>query len=310
MADPFVLKHQGTYYVYGTGSPRYERREADGRVFPVLRSADLVHWDWIGGALEPLLDPSLDYWAPGVAERDGTFLLYYSAGEAEGAGHRLRIAIADNPAGPFKDCGRELLPDEPFSIDAHPFRDPADGRSYLFFAKDFFDARPGTGAAVVPLKDDMVTPDGDIQTVIRPSADWQTYAFNRHWYNRDWPAWHTVEGPYVLEHERRYYCFYSGGNWNTAGYGVGYGVADHPLGPYRDDWSAKGPSVLHGTSRAIGPGHNSVALAPDGKSDVFVYHAWDVEKSARRMFIDPLVWTDTGPRCTGPTTEPQILRDY
>jgi hypothetical protein len=38
------------------------------------------------------------------------------------------VAIADRPQGPFTDAGRILTPDDdPFTIDAHPFRED-DGR--------------------------------------------------------------------------------------------------------------------------------------------------------------------------------------
>jgi GH43 family beta-xylosidase len=309
LADPFVLFWEGTYYAYGTGSEANHGRQPNGRVIPVIRSADLVHWEPLGGALEPLADPALYYWAPGVAERDGTFYLYYSAGGRDGQRHRLRLARSASPAGPFRDLGRLLLPDEPFSIDAHPFRDPADGRWYLFFAKDFFDQRAGTGAAGVALADDMMTAVGEVRPLLRASADWQIFERNRRWYEQDWAAWHTVEGPYVHAREGRYYCFYSGGNWQTAGYGIAYGVADHPLGPYRDEWSALGPSVLRGTPEAIGPGHNALAVAPNGRREMLVYHAWDPALSDRRMCIDPLVWTPDGPRCLGPTTGLQRLDD-
>jgi hypothetical protein len=33
---------------------------------------------------------------------------------------------------------------------------------------------------------------------------------------------------------------------------------------------------------------------PSGQ-DLIVYHAWDVEQTARRMCIDPLIWTPDGP---------------
>ena len=54
LADPFVLRWEGDYYAYGTGSDVGDGRQPDGRVFPVLRSRDLVHWTQLGGALEPL----------------------------------------------------------------------------------------------------------------------------------------------------------------------------------------------------------------------------------------------------------------
>lgn len=306
LADPFVLEWRGRYYAYGTGPADGRQRYSNGNVLPLLESEDLVHWRELGGALQPLSDGELHYWAPEVAERDGNFYLYYSAGGAEGQNQRLRVARATHPAGPFIDTGKLVLPEEPFSIDAHPFRDPSNGRWYLFFCKDFFDGRAGTGAACVELSDDMVSPASPIHTVLRASADWQIFARNRRWYGRDWPAWHTVEGPFVVEHEGRYYCFYSGGNWGTAEYGVGFAVAEHPLGPYRDDWSADGPYVLKGTPRAVGPGHNSLATAPDGR-EMLVYHAWDPAHTARRLCIDPIEWTAIGPRCLGPSSEEQVL---
>lgn len=303
LADPFVLQFGGDYYAYGTGSDVGDGRQSDGRVFPVLRSRDLVHWTQVGGALEPL--PSggrVAYWAPEVAERDGTFYLYYAADM------RLRVATATSPAGPFRDTGVDLFPDEPFSIDASPFQDPRDRQWYLFFAKDYFDERVGTGTAVVPLADDMVTPLAPPKTVVRASSDWQIFQRNRRWYDRDWEAWHTVEGPFVVAHEGRYYCLYSGGCWETPEYGVSYAVADHPLGPWCDEWSHAGPVVLRGLEgKVLGPGHNSVVRGPDGRTLFVVYHAWDAGRTARRMCIDPLVFTAEGPRCVGPTTEPQAL---
>jgi arabinan endo-1,5-alpha-L-arabinosidase len=303
LADPFVLRVGSDYYVYGTGSDEGSRRQRDGRVFPVLRSADLVHWTELGGALEPLpKSEQTAYWAPEVAERDGRFFMYYAA---DG---KLRVARADDPAGPFHDLGRELFPDEPFTIDAHPFRDPRDGRWYLFFAKDFFDERVGTGTAVVPLADDMITVLEPPRTVIRASGDWQIYERNRTWYGKVWDAWHTVEGPFVIEHEGKFFCLYSGGCWQGPDYGVGFAVADNPLGPYRDEWGRQGPTVLKGVPGKVeGPGHNSVVVGPDGKTLFAVYHAWDAGRTARRLCIDPLVWTKDGPRCVGPSTTPQIM---
>lgn len=303
LADPFVLRTGGRYYAYGTGSDEGAGRQRDGRVFPVVTSTDLVNWTFVGGALEPL-SPSLSvaYWAPEVAEHNGTFYLYYAA---DG---RLRVAISASPEGPFRDVGHDLFPDEPFTIDASPFRDPRDGRWYLFFAKDFFDQRVGTGTAVVALADDMITPEGPARTVVRAGSDWQIYERNRNWYDRVWPAWHTVEGPFVVEHEGLYYCLYSGGCWQGPDYGVSYAVADHPLGPYRDEWSHEGPAVLKGIpGQVLGPGHNSVVLGPDDHTLFVVYHAWDPAKTARRMCIDPLEWTSKGPRCLGPTTGPQRI---
>ena len=90
-ADPFVLRWEGRYLAYGTGS------WVDGRVFEVLESPDLASWTRVGGAMEPVAaDLGADYWAPEVVEADGRFWLYYSVGHGDAA-HHLRVAVADAP---------------------------------------------------------------------------------------------------------------------------------------------------------------------------------------------------------------------
>lgn len=308
-ADPFVLRAGGAYYAYGTGEGLAETDTGERRAFAILASNDLVNWKPAGAALKLASAAAHDraYWAPEVASHDGRFFLYYSSAPAgHDELHRLHAAVADEPTGPFVDAGAVLPEEEGFCIDGHPFRDPATGAWYLFFAKDFFAERTGTGLAVVPLTSDLLRAAELSRTVLRPNADWQIYQRNRRLYGQDWSAWHTVEGPCVVPHEGRYYCFYSGGNWQTKDYGVSYAVAEHPLGPYIHA-PESGPIVLsERTGEVLGPGHNSYAVAPDG-TEFLVYHAWDSGRKARRMCIDRLVWTPAGPRCEGPSTGPQMI---
>jgi beta-xylosidase len=295
-ADPFVLRHDGVYYAYGTIAE-------PGRTLPALRSTDLVRWEPLGDVLEPLDPPREVYWAPEVAIRDGEFHMYYSAGREEGEEHQLRLAVAERPAGPFVDADVVLCPDEPFSIDAHPFRDD-DGRWYLFYCRDFLDGeRPGTAIVV----DELVEPNRlrrEPRTVLRPFAEWNLFEADRFWYGRTWPRWYTIEGPFVVERAGRYYCFFSGGGWRESNYGVGYASADHPLGPW-EVATGDGPTILRTRpDEVLGPGHASITQSPNG-SDWIVYHAWDRDATARLMRIDRLEWTDEGPRCDGPSLEPR-----
>lgn len=309
LADPFVLRRSGEYFAYGTG--RRLERDAFGRpaAFQILWSRDLAGWEPAGLAL-PVAEAAAthDYWAPEVAEHNGRFFLYYSSAPAGRDDlHRLHVAVAEQPIGPFAEAGLVLPDAEGFAIDAHPFCDPADGEWYLFFARDYFDERVGTGIAVVRLEPDLLRTHGPSQVVLRANADWQIYERRRHHYGREWAAWHTVEGPCVVAHDGRYYCFYSGGNWQTADYGVSYAVARHPIGPWEHP-PGDVPWVLRQRAgEVIGPGHNSHVLAPDGCTEMLVYHAWDAARTARRMGIDRLDWTADGPRCRGPTTSPQPL---
>ena len=300
-ADPFVLRVGDDYFAYGTAETLEPLPNGRRGVFRILHSTDLVAWEPIGFALAVMGEAATQaYWAPEVAAVGGKYFLYFSKAPARAdEKHRVHVAVADQPEGPFRERGAVLPEEIGFSIDAHPFRDPRDGSWYLFFARDYFDERVGTGLAAARLAENMCGVHGDVVPVLRANHDWQIYERNRTLYGRQWSAWHTVEGPCVVEHGGRYYCFYSGGNWQTQDYGVSYAVADHPLGPWRHAEPA-GPSVLRQLpGELIGPGHNSVTVAPDGRT-MMVFHAWDAVHTARRMFVAPIDWTNTGPRVLAP----------
>ena len=295
-ADPFAWTYAGQYYAIGTGEGEAQGHPGE-RIFPLLHSTNFKNWIFSGHALSQP-DPRLgkSFWAPEVAFQDGTFYLFYSVGFGD-TKHQLRVATSKTPLGPYQDCGTGLtsLQDCPFAIDASPFRDD-DGRWYLFFARDYLDAgngRAGTGLAVGPLK--TMTELGEPSPVLRARHDWQRFQADRPIYGAIYD-WHTIEGPCVVKRQGRYYCFYSAGRWENETYGVDYAVADHVLGPYSDVGNETGPRVLRTVpGQLIGPGHNSIMVGPDGR-DWIVYHAWDPAMTARRMFVQPLAWTPTGPR--------------
>lgn len=295
-ADPFVLAAEGRYYAFGTGAG------TTAQSLLGLVSDDLVAWTELGTVLTPgALDGATHLWAPEVARMGPEYVMYYSAGVGDTA-HRLRVATAARPAGPYRDLGVNLAPREPFAIDPHPFQD-RDGAWYLYYAVDRLESdRVGTAVVV----DRLLAPDrlaGHPRPVIVPSADWQLFLAGRAMYDAVYD-WHTCEGPFVLHRQGGYWCLYSGGNWQRPSYGVSVASAPHPLGPWREEPS-DGPLVVRTRPGAVhGPGHASV-VADDAGTDWLVYHAWDPAGTARRMCLDRLDWTDDGPVCAGPTTDPQ-----
>jgi GH43 family beta-xylosidase len=298
-ADPFVMRVDEGYVAIGTGGV------VDGRAFEVLTSPDLVSWSSAGGALVLPDVEGTDYWAPEVAELEGRYHLFYSVGTGD-AGHHLRVAVADDPTGPYVDQGVDLTPDERFAIDPSPFRAP-DGQWYLSFARDVLvGERVGTMLAVArraPTLDRLV---GEPVDVLRPTADWQIYQRDRAMYGSRYD-WHTLEGPFVVHRGGRYWCFYSAGSWLEPSYAVGWAVSDHPLGPWSSPENAE-PLMRTVPDHVIGPGHNSITTTPGG-ADVVVYHAWDPGMTARRMCIDPVSWSDEGPRFDGPSWDARELPD-
>lgn len=294
LGDPFVLRAAGRFHAFGTGDG------ADRQDLVGLVSDDLVHWDPTGPVLDPAHVPAgrTHHWAPEVLEHDGVFHLYYSAGVGD-RGHALRVAVSEVPGGPYRDTGAVLAPHEPFAIDPSPFRDD-DGALYLFYCTDRLE---GERVGTVVVVDRLVTPTrlaGDPRPVVAPTADWQLFLREREMYGGV-HDWFTCEGPFCVRRDGRYWCLYSGGNWQHEGYGVAAAWAPTPLGPWTEE-PAQAPGVLRtDPAHALGPGHASV-VTDDAGQDWLVYHAWDPGYGARRMCLDPLDWTADGPVCRGPSS--------
>lgn len=103
--DPFLMKHEGTYYIYCTSENDRKLEAAnafdtdkngqDG--FYVYQSNDLSHWEKKGLCLsrQDAIGEKW-FWAPEVSYYKGRFYMVYSAEE------HLAVAVSDGPTGPFK----------------------------------------------------------------------------------------------------------------------------------------------------------------------------------------------------------------
>lgn len=301
--DPFVMKTDDEFWGYCTGF------QPDGGVFGIIHSADLVHWDYIGSAMQPIAGNHPCYWAPEVVDngkgerKSGTprFLMYYSVGNEETM--NIRVAGSDLPQGPFRDLD-VMLTKEPFAIDPHVFIED-NGSRYLFYATDFLThTHIGTGTAVDRMIDPL-TLEGNPEPVTRARYEWQVYDPNRA--SKGGVKWHTVEGPFVLKHNGNYYQMFSGGNWQNLTYGVSYAVSDKIKPGHEWTQHADGSRVLPILrtipDKVIGPGHNSVITGPDGKQLFCVYHVW--HNGVRAMCIDRMEWVGDDLIIHGPTTTEQ-----
>ena len=114
-ADPFVLRHEGVYYLYCTNP--------DVRCWS---SRDLVDWTLEGPTIEPEAFPGLVPFAPEVVYADGFFYMYTSP-----SGHGHFVLRSDSPTGPF----RAISGNVGHAIDGNVFIDD-DGRWYFYWAGD------------------------------------------------------------------------------------------------------------------------------------------------------------------------------
>ena len=144
--DPYVLLHEGVYYLYGTRSSSCWG-QADG--FDCYKSEDLENWD---GPFEVFHRPDgffadRNYWAPECIFRDGGFRLITTLA-SENRKKGVYVLAADSPLGPFKALSdKPLTPAEWNCIDGSVFED-ADGRLWLLFSRCFEDNARGDMMAV------------------------------------------------------------------------------------------------------------------------------------------------------------------
>jgi hypothetical protein len=204
-ADPAPLVHDGVVYLYTSHD------EDDAAGFKMLdwqlySATDLVNWTDRGviASLKtfPWAVQTNDAWAPQVIERGGKFYLYVPISVAGSPKNVIAVAVADNPAGPFRDAlGKPLLaPGEGF-IDPTVWIDD-DGQAYLYWGNP--------NLWYVKLNKDMVSYAGAITKVDSKPADYQ-------------------EGPWFYKRNGHYYMAYAS---TCCSEGIGYAMSDQPTGPW------------------------------------------------------------------------------
>lgn len=299
VADPFVLDHQDTYYLYGTSAD-------DG--FKAWKSTDLVNWQSIGYVFQRSDSTwgQKSFWAPEVIHyQDKFYLIYSSSGSTMfGDGLRLCLAVADQPEGPFTDLHAPLFDFGYGCIDGHVFID--DDKPYLYFEMVGVVGKPwedhGFFWGVImgaELSSDLSSLVSSPTLCLFPSQQWEGLTSMKA---------RSTEGITVFKYDNTYYMMYSANHYTDPNYGIGYATAEQPLGmwtKYPDN-----PILQKDTTLQVsGPGHNSIIRSPDDKEWFIVYHthADPTNPSGRRVLnIDRMVIDKQGKiSVIGPTRSPQ-----
>jgi arabinan endo-1,5-alpha-L-arabinosidase len=314
-ADPSIIYSEidSYWYMYCTTDPlNDEDKTGDNfnfRLIPMLRSTDLVNWEYMGDAFTvrpDWLDPTSGLWAPEIDFFDGLYYLYYTvpnvadsvSGEPGcGGDSAIGVATSESPLGPWEDQGVVVEPRRNgpgcnffWTFDPDVVED--NGQKYIFFGSYY------GGIAARELSADGLQSD--------PGSQVQITIPNRY------------EGAEVVYRDGYWYLFVSATNCCNGpltAYSVFVGRSENILGPYVD---REGVSLLAGRvggtpvlsmngNRWVGTGHNSVFQDFDGQWWT-VYHAVDrddpyfegaVGFTKRPVLLDALDWIDGWPTVRG-----------
>ena len=280
-ADPEILYSKKTkkYYLYPTSDGF---TGWSGNYFKAFSSDDLTDWKDEGIIIQLGKDVSWadrNAWAPCIVEKKikGKYKYFYYFTAAQKVG----VAVADHPAGPFKDLGKPMLADRPEGvnrgqvIDPDVFTDPQTGKSYIYWGNGFM--------AGAELNKDMTSIKPGTQTILKPD---RTYR----------------EGTYVFYRKGKYYFLWSEDDTRSENYRVRYATSTSPLGEFTIP--TNNLILAKDTTQGIfGTGHNSVIQVPGKDEWYIVYHRFsypdgikmgDAAGYNREVCIDKLEFNEDG----------------
>jgi GH43 family beta-xylosidase len=288
-ADPHVTLHGGEYLMTAT-VPEYDRielrraktldglREAEPRVIWRRHASRAMSWH---------------IWAPELHRIDGKWYVYFAAGRAEDIWairmYVLENASADPSIGTWTEKGQLRTKWESFSLDATTFEHR--GARYLAWAQKDPAIKGNTNIYLAKM-DTPWSIAGEPVRLTQPDLPWEQV---KYWVN---------EGPAVLIRNGRVFLTYSASATNEY-YCVGLLTADAGANLLDPASWRKSPRPVFATwsvNGVFGPGHNSFTTTPDGKTDLFVYHARNYREIAgnelanpdRHTRAQPIAWREDG----------------
>lgn len=272
-ADPEGVIIDKQYWIYPTYSAPYEKQ-----VFmDAYSSSDLVTWTkhsrivdttqvkWANKAM----------WAPAIIQKEKKYYLFFAANDIQDdqSVGGIGVAVADKPAGPFKDyLGKPLL--DKFHNGAQPidqfvFQD-VDGQYYMIYGG-------WRHCNIIKLQNDFKG--------FTPFADGTTF--------KEITPEGYVEGPVMFRKNNKYYFMWSEGGWTGPDYRVAYAIGDSPFGPFK----RIGLILQQDATIATGAGHHSVIQVPGTDEWYIVYHRRPLSETngnARVTCIDKMEFDANG----------------
>ncbi|MDF1573373.1 MAG: family 43 glycosylhydrolase [Bacteroidales bacterium] len=287
LADPTIVRGKDKwFYAYGTENTWFEGIH---RVTPIIKSRDLVNWEYVGDAFET--KPSWKeggIWAPDVSFYNEKYYLFYSLSTWGDNNPGIGLATSPSPLGPFVGQGKFLDSESTNvgnSIDPF-FYYEGEGRNMKFYL--FWGSFRGIYG--IELNKDI---SGFVGDKFRIGGD-------------------MFEATYIYKKDGYYYFFGSSGSCcdgPDSKYRVMIARSANIKGPYLDkegrDISVQGvPATLFLKGdgiRFVGPGHNGEIIVDDNGDEWFLYHAIEKDNpylpggaTRRPLMLDKIKWDDEG----------------
>lgn len=248
-ADPDMMKHEGTYYLYPTtdGFDSWS-----GTQFHAFSSKDFREWRDEGVILDVASDQVSwavgSAWAPAIYQRDGKFYFYFCAKRPDGVSC-IGAAVSEEPACGYaaaaeplitpelvRDCGLSVCQ----TIDPSIYEE--DGEVYLLF---------GNGSPVI------VKLAADLMHVIPETMKLLEGAFD------------FREAVSVLKRGGIYHFTWSCDDTGSEDYHVNYGISESLYGPIKYQY----PVLVKEPGRDIyGTGHHCIFKEPQEDCYYIAYH--------------------------------------
>ena len=244
--DPFVLVHEGKYYMYGTGLA--------GRGYGCVISENLEDWTYPIQVFTPdeCFDGIKDFWAPECHYYNGKFYLFatYFSGETQHRG--VGIFVADEPTGPFTQLGDgHITPHDRDSIDGTLYVD-GDGQPWMVYVREWTSAEDEVGEmAIAKLSENLDCFISEPKIIFR--ADGHL-----------WTDSHVTDGPFLYRTENGRLLMLWSNSAKQGGYAVGVAWSDN--NEITGKWKHQ-PSALYRKDmyHELDGGHGMIFRTLDGQ---------------------------------------------
>lgn len=220
--DPYVLLHDGHYYLYGTRSATCWG-PAEG--FDCYMSDDLENWDGPFEIFKRSDDffATQNFWAPECYAYNGAFYLVTTLGNPS-IKKGIYVLKSDSPKGPFELYGKRLTPEDWTSIDGTLYFE--NGVPYLIFSHSFEDTPDGDMCMLQLSADLSEAVSAPEKLFSAGEAAWaHPVPFAKQEFGMDGDVYFT-DGPGVVMLENGKLCM-TWSSWGTNGYAVGTAISEN-----------------------------------------------------------------------------------